>query len=106
MLSFEQAKTIGVDACIDRLGRDFYMQYRDTSSSGYGDMDDRAYCFVGINDADNRYDERPLTLTSNNSFPYRASCTVRYEDGGIDFIEYTTPEHTEVNLPEYMNDLV
>lgn len=106
MLSFEQAKKIGTDACIDRLGRDFFTQYKDTSSSGYGDMEDRVYCSVAIDNSDSRYDEVPLILTSDNPFPYRASCTVRYEDGEIEFIEYTTPEHKEMNLPEYMRDLV
>ncbi len=91
MLTFEQAKKIGLDACVDRLGRDFVMKYRDTSSRGYGDMEDRAYCFIGVDNTDERYDPVPLILTSNNPFPFRASCTVRYEDGVIEFLECVLP---------------
>ena len=94
MLTFEQAKKIGLDACIDRLGRDFYMKYRDTSSPGYGDMEDRAYCFLGVDNSDNRYDPVPLVLTSKHPFPYIVSCTVRYSDGEIEFLQYVTPELT------------
>ena len=46
MLTYEKAKEIGREACIDRLGRDFVMRYRDTSSSAYSDREDHAYCFV------------------------------------------------------------
>lgn len=92
MLTFEQAKRIGLDACIDRLGRDFFMKYRDASCPGYGDMEDRAYCFMGVDNREVGHDEEKLILTSNNPFPYIASCTVRYSDGAIEFLQYVTPE--------------
>ena len=42
MLTYEAARKIGVDACIDKLGRDFVMRYQNTSSSGFGDRGDHA----------------------------------------------------------------
>ena len=108
MLTFEQAKEIGMNACIERLGRDFVEQYRDSSCPGYGNMEDRVYCSLGVDNSEDRndYENVPLILTSNNPFPYRVSCTVRYEDGKIEFIEYATPDHEEMHLPEFMKDLV
>ena len=37
MLTYEQAKKIGQEACIDRLGRDFVMKYRDTSCPAFSE---------------------------------------------------------------------
>ena len=48
-LTFEEAKKLGMDACVDRLGRDFVMKYRDTSCSSYEDIEERVYCFPGVN---------------------------------------------------------
>ncbi len=52
MLTFEEAKKIGLNACVDRLGRDFVMKYRDTSCPAYADMEDHAYCFIGVDNSD------------------------------------------------------
>ena len=35
MLTYESARKIGVEACIDKLGRAFVEKHRDTSSSAY-----------------------------------------------------------------------
>mgnify|MGYP007069905044 CR=1 FL=1 len=72
MLTFEQAKKIGVDACIEKLGRDFVNQFKDTSCDAYADMKDYAYCFVGVDNRENRYGEGVPALTSTNTFPYIA----------------------------------
>lgn len=92
MLTYEQAKEIGREACIDRLGREFVMQYRDTSSPAYADMQDHAYCFVGVDNTPERYDPVPLILTSTNRFPFLASCNVRYSDGAVEFLDCVLPE--------------
>ena len=92
MLTFEQAKKIGIDACVDRLGREFVMKYKDTACPTYGDMGDCVDCFVGVDDSANRYDtERPIMLTSGYTWPYSARCTVRYADGEIEFLECIVP---------------
>ena len=94
MLTYEQAKEIGREACIDRLGREFVMQYRDTSCPAYADMDDHAYCFVGVDNSEGRYGEGVPALTNSSSgstWPYSARCNVRYSDGKIEFLECVVP---------------
>ena len=51
MLTFEDAKKIGIDACAEKIGRSFIREYADTSSTGYGDAEDHAFCYIGV---DNR----------------------------------------------------
>ncbi len=92
MLTFEEAKKVGMDACVDRLGRDFVMKYRDTSCPGYGDMEDRVYCFLGVDNSDSRNDYSHVTLDSRSRFPYLAKCTVRYDDGKVEFLECIVPK--------------
>ncbi len=95
MLTFEEAKKIGLDACVDRIGRDFVMKYRDTTCPAYADMDDHAYCFIGVDNSDSRYDEGSLVLDggsdSRSTWPYSARCNVSYRDGTIEFLECVLP---------------
>ncbi len=93
MLTYEQAKKIGQEACIDRLGRDFVMKYRDTSCPAFSDLEDHADCFVGVDNSENRYGEgKPIMLTSGYKWPYSARCTVRYADGKVEFLECVSPQ--------------
>ena len=51
MLTYEEAKRIGVNACIEKIGKDFVKRYRDSSCSAYANVDDEyAYCFDGVSD--------------------------------------------------------
>ena len=52
MLTFEEAKKIGKNACIEMLGRSFYEKYIDSSTTAYGDFseDGVIFCYVGVND--------------------------------------------------------
>ena len=92
MLSYETAKKIGVNACIDKLGRDFVMKHREFSSSAYGDRGDHVYCFVGVSDKPEEKQDEGLILTSDNRFPYVARCTVSYVDGEVSFLECILPQ--------------
>ena len=94
MLKKKKKKKIGLDACIEQLGREFVMKYRDTSCPAYADMEDHAYCFVGVDNTDERFNSVPLVLTASNQFPFMASCNVRYSDGKIEFLECVLPEKT------------
>ena len=91
MITYEKAVEMGIDACIDKLGRDFVTKYKDTSSSAYGDRGDHAYCFVGVSDKPEEKMLDGLVLTSDNSFPYVARCTVSYVDGDISFLDCILP---------------
>ena len=48
MLDLNKAKSIGLQACIDLLGRSFVKQYRDTSVTAFGEDENVLHCFLGI----------------------------------------------------------
>ena len=50
MLTFEEAKKIGIRACIDKIGYDFCLAHNDNSTSAYGEVDGIAKCFVGVSE--------------------------------------------------------
>ncbi|MBQ8138041.1 MAG: hypothetical protein IJ195_01140 [Lachnospiraceae bacterium] len=91
MLTYEKAKKIGIDACIDKLGREFVMSHKDTASSAFGDRGDYVYCFVGVNDKSPYNKGNKLILTSDNKYSFVARCTVDYVDGEVKFLECTLP---------------
>ena len=97
MLTFEDAKKIGIDACAEKIGRSFIREYADTSSTGYGDAEDHAFCYIGV---DNRkrnihHDEEIVLDDSNDSkWPFIAKCNVWYNDGRIEFFDCKLPEMT------------
>lgn len=92
MLNIDDARKIGINACIDRLGREFVSAHRDCATSAYGENDGGVFCFVGIDDgrvSQNR--DGMLVLDDRAAFPYRASCNVSLRDGFPVFIECITP---------------
>lgn len=94
MLTFEEAKKIGIKACIDKLGYDFVKKHADTACSAYGDEGDYASCFVGVStEPDTPWNGETLILDDSpeKKFPYSASCNVAYADGTITFLECTIP---------------
>ncbi|MBD5149868.1 MAG: hypothetical protein HDT18_05750 [Oscillibacter sp.] len=92
MLTVKEAAQIGINACIDKIGRDFVLANRDNGVSGYGENDGMVFCYVGVDDKP-WVDEEPdvLVLDSTSKFPYRVSCNVRLADGTTDFIECVLP---------------
>lgn len=97
MLTFKQARVIGIRACIDKLGRDFYEKNKEKSAFGYGDYSDEgvAYCYVGVNDKpfDDTYSGYLLLSEEKkkNAITFSASCLVSLEDGAIEFLECSLP---------------
>ena len=92
MLTYEEARKIGVNACIDRLGRDFVTRHRDNACSAFGDRADHASCFVGVSDQPIQPMTDGLRLTSDDQFPFDARCNVAYSDGTITFMECVLPQ--------------
>lgn len=92
MLTMEAAKKIGINACIDRLGRDFVQAHRNSAASAYSETDDGVFCFVGVDDnPGSRGSSDTLVLDSKSVFPYRVSCTVALEDGVPAFVDCVLP---------------
>ena len=94
MLTYEEARKIGVNACVDKLGRDFVMKYKKTSCSSYGDDETHAFCFVGVDTEPTppHIDGEPLVLDGCSEWPYFAKCNVWYKDGRIEFSDCLLPE--------------
>ncbi len=91
MITYEDAKDIGINACIDKLGRSFVMTNKDSFCSADGDRGDHLYCFVGVSDKPLPTMDDGLLLTSNDQFPYIARCTVDYLDGHVNFLDCVLP---------------
>ena len=94
MLTFEEAKKIGIRACVDKLGYDFVRKYEDLSCTAYEDEGDRVFCFVGVStEPVSAWNGDHLVLddTPNTKFPYSASCYVLYADGTITFLDCSLP---------------
>ena len=51
MLSADEAKKIGIDACIEKLGFEFCKKHADNATSAYGEDDGIMNCFVGVDDS-------------------------------------------------------
>ena len=91
MITIDKAKKIGLNACIDKLGREFVEKYQESSSSAFGDRGDYLYCFLGVNNQPETRNGEGLLLTSDSQFPYVARCKVDYEDGRVSFLECVIP---------------
>ena len=89
MLTFEEAKRVGITACVDKLGYDFVKKYEDTACSAYGDEGDHASCFVGVStEPETPWKGGNLILDDSpkSQYPYSASCNVAYADGTVTFL--------------------
>lgn len=95
MLTYEDAKNIGINACIDKIGRDFVRKHKDSFCAADEDRGDHIRCFVGVSDKPLPNMENELVLTSDDHFPYIARCTVAYSDGKIAFLECILPNDYE-----------
>jgi prepilin-type processing-associated H-X9-DG protein len=94
MLTFEEAKKIGIRACVDKLGYDFVKKYEATACAAYGDEGDHVSCFVGVStEPDTPWNGGTLILDDSPSskYPYSASCNVAYADGSVTFLHCVVP---------------
>lgn len=94
MLTREAARKIGIDACVDKIGRDFVETYKDFAvyACGDGEIEDSVFCYVGVDDKPYVPETSDtLVLDSTSQFPYRASCNVCLTDGAVKFIECVLP---------------
>ena len=92
MLTFEEARKIGINACIDKLGREFIMRNKENSCTSYGDAEDYAFCFLGVdNRVPNFNPNEELVLDGDSKWQYVAKCNVWYQDGKIEFLDCILP---------------
>ena len=62
MLTVSEAKKIGRDACIEKIGRAFVEKHKENSVAAYGDFSDEGivFCYIGVSD-------KPFTDTYSES---------------------------------------
>ncbi len=48
MLTVVEAKKIGIQACMDKIGYDFCKKHADNGTTAYGEDDGFVKCFLGL----------------------------------------------------------
>ena len=92
MLNANEAKKIGISACIDRLGYGFCKKYESSACTSWGLHDSKMFCCVGIDDEPYVPEKNPSRLIlSEVKFRYTVSCDVDMNDGSIEYLECVTP---------------
>ena len=85
MLSIEEARKIAINACIDKLGKDFVEKYKDSSVFAIGVWNGQVYCYIGVNCKNIEIKSKELLL-DEEKFEYCSSCLVDLETGNISYI--------------------
>ena len=97
MLTVKEAKVIGKDACIEKIGVGFYEKYRNSTTAAYGDFseDGVVFCYIGVDDQPiETTPSEPLILSNKEHkkpIPFYASCNVVLESGEIVFLDCVLP---------------
>ncbi len=94
MLTYAEAKKIGIRACVEKLGRKFVEKHKGSSCTSYGDCGTYASCFVGVSDRPRRkFPAGVIQLSSEkkDKLPYRVECVVNYKTERIHFLECVLP---------------
>lgn len=91
MLTLEEAKEIGFNACVDKIGREFVLKNKDFSVVAYGEDYEKVYVFFGVSDTDYDGYEGAIVLDSTSKWPYQAECYVFFDTGNIEFGECIIP---------------
>jgi hypothetical protein len=88
----DAARQIGINACVEKLGKDFVEKHKENSTCALGESEDGIFCFVGVDDEKRSGCDYALVLDSTSRFPYRASSVVRLSDGTVTWKEVVVPE--------------
>ncbi|MBE5952123.1 MAG: hypothetical protein E7260_11140 [Lachnospiraceae bacterium] len=94
MLTAEEAKRIGIRACIDKIGYEFCKKHADLGVCSCGENDGIMECYVGVDDRPEPEEKETgyLLIDDEEFAPYYASCNVNMEDGSVEFTECCLPE--------------
>lgn len=92
MLDAREARRIGINACIEKIGIEFCKKYEANACTSCGERDNKMFCSVGIDDTLYVAEKNPQRLVlSESGFQYIASCNVDMENGAIEYLECITP---------------
>ena len=88
MLTLEEAKKIGIKACIKKIGSKFDKEFAVSACGNEPDEDNKLFCFVGVDKQTlNKKKNNKLILNSISRFVYTAYCTVDMETGKVEYIK-------------------
>lgn len=91
-LTEQEARKIGLDACIDKLGYEFCKKYQDNAVSSWGMGEYGMNCFVGVNVTPLKPTTEELAiLTDKKDWEYYAHCVVDMEDGSVQYNQCVLP---------------
>ena len=96
MLTIEEVKNIGLNACIDKIGYEFCKKHEDTILYGYGQYEGKLRCYVGVDDQpepnyENMKPEDFFLSCGRNRLPYYVHCNVNMQNGAVEFVEWKLP---------------
>ena len=94
MISAGDAKKIGNQACIEKIGYDFCAAHRDNAVFSWGEDQGVMNCFLGVSDQPmgDLSGWKPMLDGGNDGgWPYYAICNVDMETARVVFAEYRTP---------------
>ena len=104
MLTYEDARKKGIEACFRELGEDFTENRAQVfrSASAYNEKKGEIFCIVAADTKPHglrqdvvirEIEGLPVELP-DDSYPYRVSCIISLGDGSVEFLERITEEKT------------
>lgn len=81
MLTIDEARQKGLNACIDLLGREFMRQYKHQGCAAWGVTENGVFCFVAISTKEPQ--QYMVMLDSTSKWSCCSECTVSLSTGEI-----------------------
>ena len=81
MLTIDEARQKGLNACIDLLGREFMQQYKHQGCAAWGVTENGVFCFVS--ESTKEPQQYMVMLDSTSRWSRCAECTVSLSTGEI-----------------------
>lgn len=95
MLTEEEARRIGLRACVEKIGIEFCEKHKDTSVCAYGVVEGVMQCYFGVDDQPNPDFEKlkpeEVYLSCRRYAPYFARCEVNMESGVVTITDFCIP---------------
>ena len=107
MLTYEEAKKVGVSQCINDFGTDFISNEAETLMAVYAvsAKEKKMFCCVAADTKSHNGEpdtipvklknDQTLFLPDKAIWPYRISLLVSLEDGSVEYLESIVPEKKE-----------
>ena len=93
MLTFEEARRKGINACMDAIGREFVEEAVSFySNTGCVEDENSVFCVLAVDDSlHDSFETEDEEDVSEDDYKYTASCVVSMENGEVTFIKRRVP---------------